>query len=164
VDKGKFGDVALDGLSFAWIGSAPGPMHEGNVIWLVVVDEKANAAQRKALETLAAGKSGGPWVIFMAVASRCEGPRYAPFELHFNGIKSKARAGGIIECDLGPILNPVTHEPEEIYVDKPTGFTSKRLTMGASHVFRVKSDVLSYEHSGKYAEFSTFEYAGEAQV
>lgn len=44
VDNGKFGDVSLDGLSFAWIGKAPGPMHEGNVSWLVVVDEKANDA------------------------------------------------------------------------------------------------------------------------
>jgi len=48
-------------------------------------------------------------------------------------------------------------------VDKPTGFTSKRMAMGASRVFRVKSDVLTYEHSGKYAEFSKFEYAGQAQ-
>jgi hypothetical protein len=58
----------------------------------------------------------------------------------------------------------VTHEPEEIYVDKPTGFTSKRLTMGASRVFRVKSEVLSYDHSGKYAEFSNFDYSGEARA
>jgi len=69
--------------------------------------------------------------------------------LHLDGIKSKAPGGGIIEYQLGPILNPVTHEPEEIYVDKPTGFTSKRLTMGASRVFRVKSEVLSYDHSRK---------------
>lgn len=161
VDNGKFGEVSLAGLSFAWIGKAPGPLHEGNVQWLVVVDERANAAQRKALETLWVGKSGGPWVIFMAVASRCDGPLYAPFDLHLDGINSKARCGRIVEYDLGPILNPVTHEPEEIYVDKPTGFTSKRLTMGASRVFRVKSEVFSYEHSGKYAEFSKFDYSGE---
>ena len=145
------------------VGHSPGPLHEGNVTALVLADEKANAGQRRALEILGEGKSGGPWVIFRAVASRWEGPRYVPFELHLAGIKSKARAGGIIEYDLGPILNPVTHEPEEIYVDKPTGFTSKRLTMGASRVFRVKSDILTYDHSGKYAEFSKFEYSGEAQ-
>jgi len=164
VDKGDFGDVPLEGLSFAWIGKAPGPMHEGNVNWLVLVDEKANAVQREALDILWAGKSGGPWVIFMAVASTCEGPLYAPFELQLDGIKSKARGGRIIEYDLGPILNPVTHEPEEIYVDKPTGFTSKRLTMGASRVFRVKSETLSYDHGGKYAEFSKFDYSGEASA
>src|ERR1700674_2557596 len=40
VDKGQFGDVALDGLSFAWFGRSPGPLHEGNVTWLVLADEK----------------------------------------------------------------------------------------------------------------------------
>jgi len=126
-----------------------------------LADEKATAAQRKALVTLGEGKSGGPWVIFMMVASKREGPRYVPFELHLDGIKSKARSAGIFEYDLGPILNPVTQEPEEIYVDKPTGFTSKRLTMGASLVFRVNSDILRYDHPGKYAEFSHFDYSGE---
>jgi hypothetical protein len=162
VDKGKFGDVSLDGVSFALVGHSPGPVHEGNLTVLVLADEKAKPAQRKALETLAEGKSGGPWVIFRAVSSRWEGPRYVPFEWRMDGLKSKARAGGIVECEIGPILNPVTHEPEEIYVDKPTGFTSKRMAMGASRVFRVKSDVLTYEHSGKYAEFSKFDYSGEA--
>jgi hypothetical protein len=161
VDKGKFGDVPLDGLSFAWFGRSPGPLHEGNVTWLVLADEKATPAQRKALVTLGEGKSGGPWVIFMMVASKREGPRYVPFELHLDGIKSKARSAGIFEYDLGPILNPVTQEPEEIYVDKPTGFTSKRLTMGSSRVFRVNSDILRYDHPGKYAEFSHFDYSGE---
>jgi hypothetical protein len=163
VDQGKFGDVALGGLSFAWLGRSPGPLHEGNVTWLVLADEKTTSAQRKALVTLSEGKSGGPFVIFMAVASRRDGPRYVPFELHLDGIKSKARSAGIFEYDLGAILNPVTQEPEEIYVDKPTGFTSKRLTMGASRVFRVNSDLLRYDHSGKYAEFSHFDYAGETQ-
>jgi hypothetical protein len=46
-------------------------------------------------------------------------------------------------------------------VDKPTGFTSKRLTLGASQVMRVDSD-LKHDHSGKYGEFSKFEYSGES--
>jgi hypothetical protein len=89
-------------------------------------------------------------------------PRYVPFEVHLDGLRSRARAIGLVEYQLGPILNPVTQEPEEVYVDKPTGFTSKRLTLGASQVFRVTSDILRYDHSGKYAEYSTFDYAGES--
>jgi hypothetical protein len=67
---------------------------------------------------------------------------------------------------LGPILNPVTSEAEEIYLDKPTGFTSKRLTLGRSKVMRLKTEfkLLNYDHSGLYGEFSNFDYAGEAAV
>ena len=163
IEKGKFGDVPLDGLSLIWVGHSPAAIHLGNLTSLVVADQKANAAQRAAIATLVDGKSGGPWVIFRAVTSKLVGPRYVPFELQLDGLKSKARAVGVVECELGQILNPVTQEPEEIYVDKPTGFTSKRLTMGASRVFRVTSDALNYDHSGKYAEFSHFDYSGETQ-
>ncbi len=162
VEKGNFGSVPLDGVSLVWLGHSPGPLHKGNVTSLAVLDENANGAQRKAVATLLEGKSGGPWVIFSAVTAKWLEPRIAKFELRLDGLKSSARAVSVVEYKLGPILNPVTQEPEELYLDKPTGFTSKRLTLGASHVFRVTSPGMNYDHSGKYAEFSKFDYAGEA--
>ena len=62
VEKGNFGNVPLDGVSLAWLGHSPGPLHKGNVTSLAVYDENVNPAQRKALATLVDGKSGGPWV------------------------------------------------------------------------------------------------------
>ena len=161
VEDGFFGDVPLAGVNWAWSGHAPGAMHLGNVTALLLIDEKADARQRQALNTIAEGKSGGPWTIFTAVTSKRHGPLYTRFEVHVDGLNSWARAAGALEMELGPILNPVTGTPEEIYVDKPTGFTSQRLTMGASRVFRVTSNI-HFDHSGKYAEFSKFTYSGEA--
>jgi len=161
IEKGTFGNVPLDGLSWSWIAHSPGPLHKGNVRFLVLADEKATAAQRAAFAKIAEGKSGGPWVIFMAVASHRGETRYVPFEWELDGLKSKVRAGDALRMELGPILNPVTGEAEELYLDKPTGFTSKRLTLGVGKVFRVSSD-LAYDHSGKYGEFSKFEYSGES--
>ncbi len=160
VEEGRFGDVSLDGVAFSWIGHSPGPLHKGNVTWVVLCDEKVNEAQRRALATIYEGKSGGPWTIFMAVASRRSGPYFTSFESHIDGIHSRIRFGDKYELELGPILNPVTGEPEEVYVDKPTGFTSKRLTLGATRRMRVSTDV-AYDHSGKYGEYSRFEYSGE---
>jgi hypothetical protein len=113
-----------------------------------------------ALGKLGEGKSGGPWTIFVAVSGKIHAPRYAKFDLKLDGLNSKARAGELMEMELGPILNPVSGQPEEIYLDKPTGFTSKRTTLGASRVFRVDSH-LKFDHSGKYGEYSKLEYAGE---
>ncbi len=161
IKKGKFGKVALDNLSVSWFGHAPAALHKGNVTALLIIDEKADPAQRKALTILTDGKSGGPWVIFSAVTSKRLGPKYAPFELSFDGLQSKAKIPGILEMELGPILNPVTGEAEELYLDKPTGFTSKRLTLGASKTMCLTSD-LKFDHSGKYAEYSAFEYSGES--
>jgi hypothetical protein len=152
----------LDGLSWSWIAHSPGPLHKGNVTFLVLADERATPEQRQAFAKIGEGKSGGPWTIFMAVAGRRSETKYLPFHVELNGLDSKVRIGDALTMELGPILNPVTGTPEELYLDKPTGFTSKRLTLGAGKVFRVSSD-LAYDHSGKYGEFSKFEYSGEYQ-
>ena len=161
VDKGNFGKVSMDGLTWGWVAHSPGPIHLGNVTTLAIVDEKATPAQRAAITTLGEGKSGGPWAILAAVTARRNETKYAPFEVHLDGMNSKVRAGGALTMELGPILNPVTGAPEELYLDKPTGFTSKRAQLGASRVFRVSSD-LAYDYSGKYGEYSKFEYSGES--
>jgi hypothetical protein len=147
----------------AWLGHSPAAVHKGNVTGLTIIDEKADASQRAALTTLSQGKAGGPWVIFNAVMSKHLGPKFAPFQVVANGLDSRARIEGIYEVALGPILNPVTGVAEELYLDKPTGFTSKRLTLGRSTTMRLRTEfeLLNYDHSGQYGEFSHFEYAGE---
>ena len=103
-------------------------------------------------------------MIFCAVTSKQHGPLFASFQIVTSGLDSRVQIGGIYEVELGPILNPVTGSPEEIYLDKPTGFTSKRLTLGRSKMMRLKTEfsLLNYDHSGQYAEFSHFDYAGES--
>ena len=161
IEDGRFGDVPLNGLVWAWVGTSPAAMHLGNVRSLILADEKADPAQRIALATIGEGKSGGPWTIFNAVTSHSYGTQYAPFHLHLDGLASKVRVGHhLLEMELGPIRNPVSGEPEEIYLDKPTGFTAKRTTLGATTLFRVAAN-LDFDHSGKYGEYSRFEYSGE---
>ncbi len=161
-EEGKFGDVPIGGLTLAWVAHSPGPLHEGKVTSLLILDEKATAAQRDALLKVTHGKYGGPWAIFASVTETWLEPRSAKFDIRLDGLKSRAGAVGLLELELGPILNPVTGKPEELYLDKPTGFTSTRATICKSEVFRVTAD-LRYDHSGQYAEFSHFHYAGEGE-
>ena len=161
IEKGTFGKVPLDGLTWSWQAHSPGPVHKGNVSATVIVDERATAEQRAVFEILSEGKAGGPWTILAAVTVKRSDTKYIPFDVKLDGLNSKAHAGEALAMELGPILNPVTGTPEELYLDKPTGFTSKRLTLGAALVFRVNTD-LTYDHSGKYGEFSQFEYSGES--
>jgi hypothetical protein len=58
IDKGEYGDVPLDGLAVAFMGQSPEgqSMMESIGNWnfaYIYIDEKANAAQRKALEAIA---------------------------------------------------------------------------------------------------------------
>jgi hypothetical protein len=164
ITDGRFGDVSLEGLSISWLAHSPAALHKGNVTGLTLIDQKADAAQRAALTTLSQGKSGGPWVVFSAVTAYPLGPKFAPFEVVARDLSSRVKIGDLYEVELGPILNPVTGDAEEVYLDKPTGFTSKRLTLGRSKVMRLKTEfsLLNYDHSGQYGEFSHFDYSGEA--
>jgi hypothetical protein len=43
---------------------------------------------------------------------------------------------------------------------KPKGFTSQVQELCATAVMRFSTERLTYDHSGKYGEFSPFEYKG----
>ena len=127
-----------------------------------IFDEKATPAQRDALLKLTEGKFGGPFTVFAAVTAKKLDPIFTPFDMKAAELNSSARIGKYAEMALGPILNPVTQEAEQVYLDKPTGFTSTRAALGRSLTCRVNAG-LQYDHSGKYGEYSRFSYSGEGE-
>ena len=78
VDRGRFGDVSLDGLCFALAGVAPGPMGDGNWSVGLIVDDRADAAQEKAIAATASGEAGGPLAAL------------APLIASFRGVEKKS--------------------------------------------------------------------------
>jgi hypothetical protein len=161
---GRYGDVPLDGLHFLWGAHSPGPLHAGNVTAVLVIDERATPEQRQALETLwRSGESGLPFDILNSVTATWLDTVYAPFEVELAGINTAAKIGAngeIYDLAQSRQRNPVTGEEEELYLDKPTGFTSKRSELGMAPVSRFSCDGLSWDTSGKYAEWAEFEYSG----
>ena len=100
--------------------------------------------------------------MFASVTERWLPTIVAPFDVRLNGIRSTVRvdSGKVYDLALSRIKNPVTGNEEELYLDKPTGFTAKRSELGMSSVSRFKAPGLEYDNSGQYAEFSTFSYTG----
>ncbi|OLE66216.1 MAG: hypothetical protein AUI36_07725 [Cyanobacteria bacterium 13_1_40CM_2_61_4] len=162
IDKGAYGEVKLDGLGVALPGTFPGAVHLGHGTQLVLIDGHATPAQRKALEALGKGEAGGPFAVFASVTERWLPTIVAPFDIRLNGIRSVLRvdSGKLYDLALSRIKNPVTGDEEEVYLDKPTGFTAKRSELGMSTIARFKTPGLEFDNSGQYAEFSKFSYAG----
>ena len=164
VREGTYGADSLDGLGFAWAAHSPGPIHEGNLTAIVLVDEQASASQRDALAALWSGDPAGlPFDILNAVTSTFLGTIYAPFEIELAGINTRAKIDGgkIFEVEQSRVKNPVTGEEEELHLDKPNGFTSTRSELGMAQVARFATEGLVLEGmSGKYAEYAEFDYAG----
>jgi len=163
VHEGRFGDVDLAGAVFIMGGHSPGPIHEGGGTDILVLDERLSREQRDAIHRLwLGGGVGSPFDEFASVNETRFDPIVAPVEVRLDGIRSKVRVsdGAVLEADLSPVRNPVTGEEEEMFLDKPTGFTSKRTELGMTEVARFASTHLSFDVSGMYAEHGDFSYEG----
>jgi hypothetical protein len=159
VEKGRYGDVALDDLNFTVAVKWPGAIHEGNGHGVFLVDERADEAQRAAIDVLLAGEAGGPWQILGWTWPTVDGPFYVPYELELAGVDSRVTAGDHLEIDMEAIKNPVTGAEVHPAAVLPEGLIVKQADFGSSKVFRVRNGI-EYEHPGKYVAVGPFSYAG----
>jgi len=125
INRGRYGNVSLDGLGFGFVARTPGPMHLGNGTATFLIDEKASDEQRQALVQIATGQAGGmPFEVFPPLFPKID-IQYLPFEFSINGEESSARVGDKVHMAVEPIKNPVTGDPESIRVEHGTGFIFK---------------------------------------
>ncbi len=156
VDSGSYQGTDLAGSNFTMLGAFPGAPHEGNGTALWIIDEQTSQERRPVIEAMI--QEAAPMSIFFSLTPNFLGFRYASYDLHLNGIRSRMSIRGIADLQLKPMKNPVTGEDELATLHKPTGFTSKIQELCASETYRLTADGLSFDHGGKYAEFSPFEY------
>jgi hypothetical protein len=159
VEEGAYEGVPLDALSFSVYANWPGAIHEGHGEAITLIDERANADQRAAIETLMAGKVGGPWGVLGWTWPTVHGPYSVAYELTFDGVKSRLKCGDYVEVECTAIRNPVTGVESYPGVVLPQGIIFKHGDLGTTARFRVTSKV-EYDHSGKYMAVGPFEYAG----
>ena len=127
IEKGRFGDVPLDGLRWGVLAAWPGPIHMGNGMLQAIVDERADARQRAALEAIAHGRETEPgklvWQIFSSMVSKFLPTLYKPIDLTID-LKSrtaKILVSGVLDGNVSPITNPVTGAAHFVHVTLPKG-------------------------------------------
>jgi hypothetical protein len=151
--EGHFADVRLDGLRAAGVYRWPGAVHEGGGAYLVIIDERANEAQRQALLTIFGGGEQEPTTVFSIYASTIEkdlGTVFAPVEFEWDVRNQKGRFAvpGVLEASLEPIRNPVTGAPHRAIIKLPQGFEFREAET-ASSTFWSKSGI-SQNHQKCY--------------
>jgi hypothetical protein len=109
---------------FAW----PGPIHEGHGEAAVVIDKRANEAQRTALLRILAGKDTEPGAtifnVFSTTLETTHHPIFADIEFEVDIEQRRARlmVPDHIHARGEPILNPVTGSEHRVRIDSPNGF------------------------------------------
>jgi hypothetical protein len=158
VDSGSVGNVSLDGLNFSVYANWPGAIHEGNGEAVILIDARADASQRSAMETLLDGKVGGPWGILGWTWPKVHGPYAVNYELTFDGMKTRLMCGEDLKIECGPIKNPVNGAESYPSVGLPQGIIFRHGDLGATTHFRLSKGI-AYDHSGRYMALGPFEYA-----
>src|SRR5205085_10163046 len=68
-------------------------LHDALPISLILIDERADVAQRTAIEVLLGGKVGGPWAVLGWTWPKVHGPYAASYDLVFDGVKTRMKCG-----------------------------------------------------------------------
>ena len=158
IEHGKFGDVSLDGLGFIVIGFTPEEMGKGNWSAGVIVDERANAAQRDAIVAIASGAAGGPMAALSGLIAKFLGVQSAAIRFDRDGAKWSVDAGSFLSMSAEPAmgLDPGATEPLQL---SNTGHpANSRLSLAhARHsrldVFGLSWSDTSGRNNGQYAPF-----------
>ena len=128
IETGRFGDVTLDGLRWGILAHWPGPIHMGNGTLQVIVDPRADAAQRAAIEAVAQGRDTEPgkivWNVFAGMVTTFLPTIYTTIELEIDVENRVAalRVPGVVSGTIEPIRNPVTGQASRARVTLPNGF------------------------------------------
>jgi hypothetical protein len=109
IDKGNFNDTNLDGLDWAMLMSWPAEVHEGDGTQQVIIDERADLAQREALRKILHGESTTPgathFFVYNSMMSTVLDTVYAAIELSIDVDQRTASLTieGLVESHGGPL-------------------------------------------------------------
>jgi hypothetical protein len=158
IDRGRYGSVPLDGLSFAVIAHTPGAMAEGHWSVGVVVDERASQEQRDALAGIASGQAGGPMAALGPLVERVLGVEAHPITYKKDGMKRSLSIPGLLEQAAEGVPSPAK-PGEPLYVDNTLHPANSRLALARGSGSRLSAFGLRWEDSsgknnGHFAPFS----------
>ena len=137
IEQGHFGKVKLDGLRAVTMAIWPGAVHEGNGVMQMVIDERADAKQRDALEKILTGQEtedmATMWWVYAAMSPKKLPPVYARIDLEVDvdGRSARLEVPGMVSSKGEPILNPVTGAQHRVRIDFPQSFEYKLGEIGS---------------------------------
>ncbi len=141
--EGHFNDTPLEGLNWAALYKWPGEIAEGNGKRQIIVDERADEAQRIAIETIISGEACAPlsnvFAVYRSTCSDFYETLFLPIDLEANLDLKTARVDipGILKGSGKPIINEFSGEPFNIALARSSGsieFTHADIVLGKTSV------------------------------
>jgi len=164
IEKGHFGKVKLDGLRAAMIYSWPGPIFEGKGEMQVIIDERADQSQRKALDTILHGgeteEAANHWWVYSTMSDTHHPTLYKPisFEIDIDARKATAAIPLVLEAEGRPIKSPATGQPHQVRIHLPGGIEFEIAEIGSGSTTTSGAIALTLKDS--YGQFNRLHHHG----
>lgn len=163
IDRGRFGDVRLDGLHVALLYAWPGPIFEGGGELQVVVDSRATPAQRDALLQVVTGdetdEGATHWWVYRAMSSTVHEPLEKPIvcELDLEARTARVSIPGVLES-VGRPIRGATGQEHRVRIEIPGGIEFDRAEVASATTTSVGAIWLNLENT--YAQFNRLRHSG----
>jgi hypothetical protein len=168
IDKGHFGDVALNGLGAALLYAWPGPIYEGNGEIQAIIDERADGKQRDALSTILYGgetnEGATHWWVYRMMSSTVYPPLFKHIEFDVNIDRRKARIviPDVLESTARPIRSPATGAEHRVRINLPNGIEFDLAEIGSGTTKTIASIALDLKDT--YFHFTVLRQSGKGVV
>lgn len=168
IDRGQFAGLDLAGLHVAILYAWPGPIYEGQGEMQVVIDERADAAQRQALSTVLHGgetsEGATHWWVFHAMCAKVHPVLFLPIDYQVDIAARTARVSipGVLESTGRPILSPATGEEHRVRIDIPHGIEFELAEIGRADTQAGASIQLDLQDS--YGQFNLLRHSRDGVV
>lgn len=157
IHAGKYGNVSLAGLNAVLVSRAPGNLWKGNWTAAMYLDQRANAKQRQALETIFSGKVGGVPATLAGLISTMKGTKYAPIK--FDAKTHSVSIPGTLEYELKPTEGGNKKKPIVI-TNNPFAPAIEPMNMGVGVKSHFKDYDMEFDNSGKDGNWAPFNFSG----
>jgi hypothetical protein len=158
IDQGQYGNIRLDGLSFAVLAHAPDVMGKGNWSVGLITDDRATPDQQQALIAIASGQAGGPTAALAPLLGQFLGAEAKPIHFQKHGLSRSVSIPGILDQACEGVPSPVEADAP-LYVDNTLHPANARLALAKAtrshlHAFGIDWDDTSGQNNGHFAPFN----------
>jgi hypothetical protein len=112
IRDGHFGKLALGGFGVVLVMHWKGNVFDRNREFGFLIDDRADAAQRDALERIFTGKAGGAFAAWADLTLRLDGVAFVPLEVHHEAERWRVSVPGLVEGEGGPYRKYMVPEGE----------------------------------------------------
>jgi hypothetical protein len=158
LDKGNWGDLALDGLNVALLLDIPGRMADGGWSAAAYIDDRASPKQAEGLEKILSGAAGGHTGLFSLLVSDFLGVKRVPITYEVDGKVRRIQIPKILDGTIEPIKG--VNSDEDVVIRNTRYWMSPDVTVAQAGKSKFKDFGRVWNLTGRSAELAAIDWSG----